>query len=56
MGAAGREHVRTHFLITRYLCDHLRMFNVLAGVEGEQASGAPQPMRPARGGDATESR
>jgi len=31
MGAAGREHVRANFLITRYLCDHLKMFTALAG-------------------------
>ena len=29
MGAAGREHVRAHFLITRYLRDYLRLFNTL---------------------------
>jgi trehalose synthase len=26
MGARGREHVRKHFLITRYLRDYLRLF------------------------------
>jgi trehalose synthase len=31
MGAAGREHVRANFLITRYLCDHLKMYTALAG-------------------------
>jgi trehalose synthase len=30
MGAAGREHVRANFLITRYLCDHLKMYTALA--------------------------
>ncbi|MBI4494064.1 MAG: glycosyltransferase [Chloroflexi bacterium] len=30
MGAAGREHVRQHFLITRLLRDWLRVFNQLA--------------------------
>ncbi|MGI8926262.1 MAG: glycosyltransferase [Tepidiformaceae bacterium] len=29
MGNAGREHVREHFLITRYLHDYLRMFRRL---------------------------
>ncbi len=29
MGAAGREHVRRHFLITRYLADYLRLFGQL---------------------------
>lgn len=31
MGAVGREHVREHFLITRYLRDYLSIFNSLAG-------------------------
>jgi len=31
MGAAGREHVREHFLITRYLRDYLAIFNTLVG-------------------------
>jgi trehalose synthase len=31
MGAAGREHVREHFLITRYLRDYLAIFNNLDG-------------------------
>jgi trehalose synthase len=31
MGAAGREHVREHFLITRLLADWLAIFNTLAG-------------------------
>jgi trehalose synthase len=31
MGALGREHVREHFLITRYLRDYLAIFNALAG-------------------------
>ncbi len=30
MGKAGREHVREHFLITRYLRDYLRFLNELA--------------------------
>lgn len=30
MGNAGREHVRKHFLITRYLRDYLHLFNTLA--------------------------
>jgi trehalose synthase len=29
MGAIGREHVREHFLITRYLRDYLAIFNAL---------------------------
>jgi trehalose synthase len=31
MGALGREHVREHFLITRYLRDYLAIFDNLAG-------------------------
>jgi trehalose synthase len=31
MGAAGREHVREHFLMTRLLADELAIFNTLAG-------------------------
>jgi trehalose synthase len=31
MGAAGREFVREHFLITRYLRDYLRIFQTLSG-------------------------
>jgi trehalose synthase len=31
MGARGREHVREHFLITRYLRDYLRLFVELSG-------------------------
>jgi trehalose synthase len=33
MGAAGREFVREHFLITRYLRDYLRIFRALAGID-----------------------
>jgi len=40
MGAAGREHVRANFLITRYLCDHLKMYTALAHAG---ASTAPSP-------------
>ncbi len=29
MGKAGREHVRRHFLITRYLREYLRIFREL---------------------------
>jgi trehalose synthase len=29
MGDAGREHVREHFLITRYLHDYVKLFNTL---------------------------
>jgi trehalose synthase len=38
MGAAGREHVRDQFLITRYLHDYVRMFRQLAG---NPVDGAP---------------
>jgi trehalose synthase len=31
MGQTGREHVREHFLITRYLRDYLTIFNTLDG-------------------------
>ncbi len=33
MGAAGREYVREHFLITRYLQDYLQIFRTLLGIE-----------------------
>ncbi len=33
MGAAGREFVREHFLITRYLRDYLRIFRTLGGAD-----------------------
>ncbi len=33
MGEAGREFVREHFLITRYLRDYLRIFRTLAGID-----------------------
>ncbi len=41
MGATGREFVREHFLITRYLRDYLRIFRQLAGLDpsAELASG-----------------
>lgn len=32
MGAAGRELVRKHFLLTRYLHDYVRMFRTLGGL------------------------
>ena len=32
MGAAGRELVREHFLLTRYLHDYIRMFRTLTGM------------------------
>jgi trehalose synthase len=32
MGAAGRELVREHFLLTRYLHDYVRMFRTLSGL------------------------
>ena len=31
MGTVGREHVREHFLITRYLRDYLAIFNAIDG-------------------------
>jgi trehalose synthase len=42
LGKAGREHVREHFLITRYLRDYLGFFNELAA--GREAVPAP-PIR-----------
>jgi trehalose synthase len=40
MGMAGREFVREHFLITRYLRDYLRIFNMLRdGAEVGEATG-----------------
>ena len=33
MGAAGREFVREHFLITRLLADYLKIFRLLSGME-----------------------
>jgi trehalose synthase len=35
MGAVGAEHVREHFLTTRYLRDYLNIFRRLAGLSGE---------------------
>jgi trehalose synthase len=47
MGAAGREHVRANFLITRYLCDHLKMFTALAnGGAYPTTSPTMETMRP----------
>lgn len=57
MGAAGREHVRANFLITRYLCDHLKMFTVLAGLEANLAPSATlEVSRPGGRSDSAESR
>jgi trehalose synthase len=57
MGAAGREHVRANFLITRYLCDHVKMFTVLSGVEAKAGSSPPLEIsRPGGHDDAAESR
>jgi len=39
MGAAGREFVRQHFLITRYLRDYLHIFRTLSGLEQTAPSG-----------------
>ena len=33
MGAAGREFVREHFLITRLLADYVKIFRLLSGIE-----------------------
>jgi len=33
MGAAGRDSVREHFLITRLLADYLKIFRLLQGIE-----------------------
>ncbi len=38
MGAAGREFVREHFLITRYLRDYLRIFHTLGRNEAARPS------------------
>jgi len=57
MGAAGREHVRANFLITRYLCDHLKMYTALTGGEvNAETTPTLEASRPAGRGDATESR
>jgi hypothetical protein len=39
MGAAGREHVRRGFLLTRHLIDYLALMVHL----GDEGSGAPVP-------------
>ncbi len=41
MGKAGREHVREHFLITRYLRDYLRFFGDLAAGRDRPPAAAP---------------
>ena len=57
MGAAGREHVREHFLITRLLADWLAIFNTLSGrIDFQQKPGrvfrqAPPQAVPAAGQD-----
>jgi len=57
MGVAGREHVRANFLITRYLCDHLKMFTALTSAEANaEASPTLEASRLAGRGDAAESR
>jgi trehalose synthase len=52
MGAAGREHVRERFLITRYLRDWLRILRALAGIDSPPASGSSPDSgpSPAQGG------
>ncbi|MFN8617751.1 MAG: glycosyltransferase [Dehalococcoidia bacterium] len=37
LGAAGRELVREHFLLTRYLHDYVRMFRTLAGMRPSES-------------------
>ena len=46
MGAIGREYVRQHFLITRYLRDYLRIFQSLAGIAAPNESAAQPEVRP----------
>lgn len=41
MGKAGREHVRRHFLITRYLRDYLRLFHEAAPTPPEDGGAPP---------------
>jgi trehalose synthase len=43
MGAAGKEHVRKHFLITRYLKDYLEIFRDQAGQQGRRAVARRRP-------------
>jgi trehalose synthase len=50
MGAAGREHVRANFLITRYLCDHLKMYTALASGD-VNAEASPTLEASRRGGE-----
>ncbi|MGI8550132.1 MAG: glycosyltransferase [Dehalococcoidia bacterium] len=55
MGAAGREHVREHFLTTRLLSDWLSIFNTLAGrmdfqPVSERREDAPASSSEVRGG------
>lgn len=47
MGALGREHVRKHFLITRYLRDYLRVFRALDS--STEKAGLPGLRHPASG-------
>ena len=49
MGAAGREHVREHFLITRYLRDYLAIFNAVDGRLPADAGPVRALARTARG-------
>ena len=37
LGSAGRELVREHFLLTRYLHDYVRMFRTLAGLRPSES-------------------
>jgi hypothetical protein len=45
MGAAGREHVLDHFLITRYLRDYLQIFNTLAAAQARSVRARPRQQR-----------
>ena len=45
LGRRGKEHVRTHFLMPRYLRDYLRIFNELAGVMTRREPAQRTPLR-----------
>jgi len=49
MAAAGREHVRAHFPITRYLSDHLKMYTALAN--GDASAGVSPRLETSRRGE-----
>ncbi|MCC7364482.1 MAG: glycosyltransferase [Dehalococcoidia bacterium] len=52
MGERGREHVRDHFLITRYLHDYLRMMLEVAEGSATEESAHAAPIAGAVGADA----